>query len=201
MSSISALNGLSSLSSLLSSGSGSSTASTASSSALQQLEAALSEGDTSSSASGASSFLLDLSPAAQALMSGSSSSSSASGSSTSFNLTSAQISKIESIVEQFKNDPATQATFDEIQKALAAAGLSPEQLSAQDQVKSFDPTSALLDALSGNYTAIQSPTASAENEQTKQSGYLQDILKLWQQDSKASSTSGSSSASGTATGA
>jgi len=184
------------LANLLSSGSGSSTSAlnlpTPSNETLAQiLNASSSSG---SSQNGASAFLLDLSPQAQKLLNGTTSS--ASGSSTNFVLTQAQQTAIENIIQKYKDAPLTQATFDAIQNALAAAGLSPQTLAAEDQVKSFNPTNVLLSALDGNYTSIQNPATSASGEQAKETHYLQSIIKLWE----AASAKGSSGSGGASSG-
>jgi len=82
--------------------------------------------------------------------------------------------------------------------ALAAAGLSPQQLGAQDQIASFNPTNVLLEALSGNYTSIETPGASASTEQTKETNYLQSIVSLWKSENSTTSSGSGSSASGAA---
>ena len=199
MGTIGALSGLYQLSSLLSSGSGSSLTSNSTGSTgstFQTLEQILNSSGSGSS-NNTDGYLLDLSPQAQQLMSGTSSS--ASGSSTTFTLTSAQQTQIENIIAQYKDAPLTQATFEEIEKALQAAGLSPEQLGAQDQVKSFNPTNVLLSALNGNYASIQTPATSASNEQTKETNYMQAIANLWKTENTSTSSASGSSGSGTVT--
>jgi hypothetical protein len=199
MGTINSVGGYYQLANLLSSGSGSSgnpLSSSSSTSSLQALEQALLGGGSGSGSSSPGAYLLDLSPQAQSLLSGNSTSSSG-GQSTEFTLTSAQETQIKNILEKYKDAPLTQATFTEIQNALQAAGLSPQTLGAEDQVKSFNPTNVLLSALNGNYAAVNSPSVTASNEQTKESNYMKDIVSAWKSlDTSGSSGSGSSSASG-----
>jgi hypothetical protein len=190
-----------------SSGSGSSNSSASAASAIQALEQELS-GTSSSSGSGVGSYLLDLSPAAQQILSGAASTSSSSGSSSStqFTLTKAQQATIENIINKYKDAPFTQATFTDIENDLKAAGLSPQQLAARDEITSFNPTNVLLGDLSGNYTSITSAATTLSNEQTKENNFLEDIAKLWKSvsttassgsgSSKTTSGSGASSSSG-----
>lgn len=133
----------------------------------------------SSSGSGSGAYSLNLSPAAQALMNGGSSGS-GTGSSTTFTLTSAQQADIKTILEKYKDAPYTQATFDSIQSDLSAAGLGAPQLSAEDQVNSFNSTDVFLSALSGNYSSLNTPSQSATSEQTKTANYMNDIISAWQ---------------------
>lgn len=201
MGSISTLNGYYQLANLLSSGSGSSTSSSSSqTNSLQALETALLSSGSASSQSNPDAYLLDLSPQAQQLLSNGSTSS-ASGNSTQFTLTSTQQTAIKNILEKYKDAPLTQATFQEIQNALQAAGLSPQTLGAEDQIKSFNPTNVLLDALGGNYNSIQNPQTTASSEQTKEGNYMQSIVSLWKSlDSSISSANGSSSANTVSSG-
>jgi hypothetical protein len=196
MGTIGSLGGYYQLSNLLSSGSGSS-ASTSATSLDSLVQSLLSSGSGASNNTNA--YLLDLSPEAQQILgTGATGTTSADGSSTRFVLTQAQQTAIENILEKFKGDPLTQDTFDQIQSALAAAGLSPQQLGAQDQIASFNPTNVLLEALSGNYTSIETPGASASTEQTKETNYLQSIVSLWKSENSTTSSGSGSSASGAA---
>lgn len=61
-----------------------------------------------------------------------------------FYLTQAQEEKIAEILAKHKGEPANQETFDRIFADLAANGLSPQQLAAQDQLQFFDPFASLL---------------------------------------------------------
>lgn len=162
------------------SGSSSGTASAASSTS-SNLLAAL---DGTGSGSGSSAYSLNLSPQAQQLLSGASSTGSASSSSDSssnFVLTTQQQATIGSILAKYKSAPYTQATFDSIQADLKAAGLSPKQLSAQDQVTSFNATAVLVSALDGNYVNLSAQSAqTSATEQTKSANYMQSILSQWQ---------------------
>jgi uncharacterized protein (DUF1778 family) len=182
------------LANLLSSGSGSGTLGQQPS-GNPSLAQILDQSNSGGSSGGSNAFLLDLSPQAQQLLNGTASSSSASGSSSDFILTDAQQAAIKTIIAKYKDAPLTQDTFNAIQNALAAAGLSPQTLAAEDQVNSFNPTSVLLSALNGNFANLQNTANSASNEQTKESRYLQGIVKLWEA-AAASSGSGSASSGG-----
>jgi hypothetical protein len=185
-----------SLSTLLSSGSGGSAALSGTSLATL-LQSLISPG--SGSASSANAYQLDLSPQAQQILAGGSAGqSSGSGASGSFVLTAAQQAAIKDIIAKFKDAPLDQNTFNQIQNALAAAGLSPQALAAEDQIKSFNPTNVLLEALGGNYSNIQTPSTTAAGEQAKETDYMQSVANLWKSYFSEGSSANGSSASGTA---
>lgn len=136
-----------------------------------------------------SAYSLSLSPEAQQLLGGSSSSSSSS-----FTLTDAQQKTVEGILEQFANQPMTQATYDQIQQALQKAGLSANQLMAQDEINSVSP-STLIDDLNGNTnTSLINPATVVSNEMSKADNYMQSIVQEWQSLSNAATSSGSGTA-------
>lgn len=169
-------------------GSGSTAGSSSSLSLTQSLVSDLDSVDSSGSGTaGADAYSLNLSQQAQSLLNGGASSSSAN-----FTLTSAQQTTISNILEKYKNAPFTQATFNEIQDDLQSAGVSADQLIAQDETSSFNPTDDLINALNGNYN-VTTPATTASSEQTKASNYLQSIVKEWQ---SISTTASASSASG-----
>jgi len=148
-----------------------------------------------SNASNDSSFLLDLSPSAQAALS---SGSAATPTSTTFTISASQQKQINDILAKYKNAPVTQATYDEIQNALQAAGLDPATMQKIDQVNSFNPQQIFMDALNGtDPTTVTNPNTSASAESTKATNYMNSIVSQW----KAESTAGTSSGSGTATSA
>jgi hypothetical protein len=157
------------------------------------LAAVLASQDAAQNSTG-SAYLLNLSPAAQQLLNNSSTFSGA-PSSGNFTLSTAQQAQITSIIAKYKDAPYTQATFDQIQSDLQAAGLGTQDLAVKDQVTSFDPTGVLLNALSGNTTDLttQNNTSSA-NEQTKAGNYIQSILGQWQSVSTTYTPSSSSAA-------
>lgn len=102
-----------------------------------------------------SAYLLDLSPQARDYLNHG-----AVGTiSSSFTLSQAQQSSIDAILQKYKDQPYTQDTFNQIQNDLRAAGLSPDQLAAQQQVKDFNTTQTLLDALSGKKPRNQGENA------------------------------------------
>jgi len=153
--------------------------------------AAVSDGGSSSGDSNAA-YSLNLSPQAQQLLNGGAS---GSDTSTTFRLSFSQQSTITSILAKYKDAPFTQATFDQIQDDLKAAGLGTDQLALQDKVTSFNPTSVLIDALSGNITDPVTQNATSDTaEQTKSNNYINSILSQWQSMSTAASSSSASAA-------
>lgn len=126
-------------------------------------------------------FSLNLSPAAQMLMNNSDNqTSSSSTAGTSFTLTKAQQADIQAILEKYKDAPATQDTFNAIQNDLEAAKLGPDQLSAQDQITSFNTLSSLLNYLNGDFNTVNSAATTLSNQQDKANNYMQSVMTLWQ---------------------
>lgn len=141
---------------------------------------------TGSQSSSNSAYSLSLSPQAQQLLGSSSSSSSVSSS---FTLTNSQQDTIKNILKQFSGQPLTQDTYDKIQQALQKAGLSANQLMAQDEITNLASPQTLIDDLNGNInTAVINPSHIISSEQTKTSNYMDAIVKEWQS-MNASSTS------------
>lgn len=132
---------------------------------------------------------------------GASSTGSLFGGNSNFSLTADQKQAISNILAKYKDAPYTQATFNNIQNDLAAAGLSPSLLSMQDQAKSFDPAIVLLDALNGTTTDTGALFGTnPQGEQTKQTNYMQGIIQQWQSistDYQAQAQSGVAPAAGT----
>jgi len=118
-----------------------------------------------------------------ALLSGSTSGVGTGADSSNFTLTNSQQQQITAILGQYANAPFTQTTFNEIQSALQSAGLGPNQLAAQDEITSFNPTWDLLNDLNGNQannTLNQSnPTNVAASEPTKSTNYINQIYQQW----------------------
>lgn len=131
-------------------------------------------------------YSLNLSQQAQSLLNGTGTSTQSSG----FTLTTAQQQKITAILEKYQSSPMTQATYEQIQNDLQAAGLSPDQLMANDITSSFNPVDSLISALNGNYST-QSASTTLGNEQTKATNYMQAIVKQWQSISTATSDTNS----------
>jgi hypothetical protein len=148
---------------------------------------ALSSEETQGTSSSSDAYLLDLSSAAQDLLNGTGSTDSTSStsdaldpsSSQSFVLTTQQQQTITNILEKYKDAPYTQATFDEIQNDLQAAGLDPTTLSREDEAQSFNPTQLFIDDLNGDYSDADAMTN--PDESTKSSNYMQQILSQWQE--------------------
>ncbi len=162
---------------------------------LQALSASSSDPTADTSSSDA--YLLDLSPQAQQYLNGVSDPSATSdllsglgGTSatgdllgnSSFTLTTAQQQQVSAILAKYKDAPYTQDTFNQIQNDLNSAGLGTSILSLEDQVKSFDPSQVLIDALNGTTPDSSSLGfgGGAANEQSKSSSYMQSIISQWQ---------------------
>jgi hypothetical protein len=161
--------------------------------------------DGTNSSSSSVSDILNLSPAAQSILDGlntsnnsSNSSADSTGDNASFLLTPAQQNQISAILAKYKDAPQTQATFDQIQNDLNAAGLGPQQLAQEDSNQSFNATQIFLDALNGQADAI--PTANDSTEQTKSANYMQNIISEWKGMSSQSAPSGTASTDTTAAG-
>ena len=157
-----------------------------------------------------SSYLLDLSPNAQNYLSGGVKSNDPSplfanptqsvvpNGKEAFTLTPAQQQQITAILAKYKDAPATQDTFNSIQDDLRKANLAPDQLTSQDQVKSFNATQVFLSALNGDTTdpSVLNNTTAAD-ESTKSGNYMKSILAQWEQVS--GKTISAATSTGTAT--
>lgn len=145
--------------------------------------AALGGNSGSSGSQGSNSYLLDLSPEAQAYLSKSGllGNGNASGSSgeDSFTLTAQQQKKLNEIIAKYKDVPMDENSYAQLAKELKSAGISPEQLSAQEQINSINPTGMLLDALNG-IDNTQAIAAKPEELKKKADNYLKSILQQWQ---------------------
>ena len=141
-----------------------------------------SNNNTSGNADSLSSYHLDLSPTAQAYLAKASTSSSTANSSNSsstsdtIQLSKAQQQKLTSILEKYKDEPFTQATFDQIQDDMTAAGLGVDQLSAQDTINQYNPTAQLISALNG----VSTTTPTADSISSKRTNFIQSVISQWQ---------------------
>ena len=108
--------------------------------------------------------------------------------SSTFTITAAQQKTIDSILDKYKNAPYTQATFNDIQNDLKTAGLSSDELSAKDQISSFNATSVLMGYLDGSNTSA-TPVESSSDEQTKSTNFMQSVMSQWQSISTTASAS------------
>ncbi|MBV8939088.1 MAG: hypothetical protein JO089_04540 [Alphaproteobacteria bacterium] len=142
---------------------------------------------TPGSATDMSSFagdLVDLSPQAQSILGlggahGASASGSAAG--TGFVLSTQQQQQISAILAKYKDAPMTQDTYNQIQNDLKAAGLSPDQLALQNQMRSFNPTQTLMNALDGIGDSSDSINAGDNSTgQANAARYMQQIIRQWQ---------------------
>ena len=150
-----------------------------------------------------SAFLLSLSLEAQDYLQGiglSGNQSTIDSSPESFTLSASQQETLDAIIEKYAGQPFTQETFDAIQDDLAQAGLSPDQLAQQEQVKAFNPTtellralngensgdsegdqaSSLLDALNGTASNNRSSSQATANYDTAKNNYIQYITDAFE---------------------
>lgn len=117
-----------------------------------------------------SAYLLDLSPQARDYLN----SNAVSAVSAGFTLSEPQQNMLDTILQKYKDQPYTQDTFNQIQNDLQQAGLSPDQLAAQQQVKDFSPTQVLIDALSGNKASADN---GLQNDESKYDQQKQNFVK------------------------
>jgi len=122
-------------------------------------------------------YMLDLSPEAKSYMSATAS---ASTGVTSFSLSPQQQEKLDSILQQFKDEPYTQETFNKIQTELQKAGLSPDQLASIQQSKDFSPTQALIDALTGNFSTNPLNQTDATKYDSQKESFLEQLAAKFQ---------------------
>lgn len=155
-------------------------------------------GDNSqNSSSSDNAFLLNLSPQAQSLLSGSSTGLFSLTGGNGFALSVTQQQQVSAILAKYKDAPFTQDTFNQIQHDLKAAGLSPDQLAAKNEVLNIQASdsSFLLNALDGTDTSTLPtlPDASSimGSEQSNANAYMQQVFRQWQ---NISATAGASSA-------
>ena len=136
---------------------------------------------TNSASAANSAFLLSLSPEAQDYLNsvGLAGNVSANTSTSSFTLSPEQQAKLDGIIAKYKGEPFSQETFDKIQNDLHAAGLAPDQLAQQAQVKDFNPTAELISALNGKDTSSSTSTdaskADASKYDSQKNNYIQQI--------------------------
>ncbi len=95
---------------------------------------------------------------------------------TNFVLTRNQQETLNGIIEQYKDAPFTQETFNKIQDALEKAGLSTKTLSAQDSARNFNATKFLLDALNGT---TSSSDVGGQDTETKSNNFMTSVADQW----------------------
>lgn len=139
------------------------------------------------------SYALDLSPSALEYIkrlneaAGDSVANVVSNATTSYTLTRDQQAKVNEIIEQYKDAPFTQATFDQIQDALNQAGLNEKTLQAQEKARSFNTTQFLLDALNGGGgedMTLSSLTGKGNSDEAealgvKQANFMRSVADAW----------------------
>ena len=172
---------------------------------LAALNDASAANNSSPDSSSSDAFLLNLSPDAQNYLSSLSSGTSSTGTSSasdSFTLSSTQQAQLTAIIDKYKDAPYTQATFDDLQNDLESAGLGPDQLNAEQDMNSLNPTEMLLDALNGTTPTDQSSfTDVSSGNSTRASNYIDSILSQWQSVSTTYSASAADSSTATGTAA
>jgi len=128
----------------------------------------------------ADAYQIDLSPAARSYLSGSNAASSVLGNFDGFTLNQTQKDKIDSIIAKFADAPYTQETFNQIQAELQRAGLSPDQLAVQQQVKDFSTTQMLIEALGGK--TVHNPMEAQDDSKydSQKKSYLQQLGSAFQ---------------------
>ncbi|MEJ0009708.1 MAG: hypothetical protein WDN72_03805 [Alphaproteobacteria bacterium] len=183
-------------------GSGADTATTAST-AMPSLADALAQAQSNNSNTDSdsnSAFTLDLSPDAQNyLQQMSSGNGSSAQAGNGFLLSPQQQRTLNSILQKYQDAPFDQATYDSIQNDLQAAGLAPQQLAAQDQMRQFNPVTELVDALSGKSSGLNPMDfGSSTDENANANSYMQMVVNQWQ---GMSATSGSANDTTTGGGA
>jgi hypothetical protein len=121
-------------------------------------------------------YLLSLSPEAQKYLNGTSSL----NTQQSFILSDKQKQTINDIIAKYKDAPYDQKTFEKIQADLNAEGLGTTTLALLDKAKSFNPTSLLIDALTGGKGVAENSGFTTEADQkNKSNSYIQNIISQW----------------------
>jgi len=98
-----------------------------------------------------------------------------------FILSAQQQDQISAIIAKYKDALFNIGTYNNIIRDLAAAGLSPDQLSVQDATRSVNLSQILLDALNGQNSTMDflnffnNPT-----EQANTNGYILQIITEWE---------------------
>lgn len=122
----------------------------------------------------ASAFLLSLSPQAQEYLKNIGLANTSQPGEATFTLSANQQEVFDAVIEKYKGRPFTQAVFEQLQDDLREAGLSADQLAQQAQVRAFNPTTALLGALSdaadnpgSPYDPAQAATSAASYDTAK----------------------------------
>jgi hypothetical protein len=138
--------------------------------------------------------LVDLSPQAQSILNEFGNGGTDNGSaSNGFILSTQQQQQIKAILAKYKDAPFTQDTYNNIQADLKAAGLSPDQLSIQDEIRSFNPTKVMIDALNGiDDSSDISNFGNNPAEQANANSYMQQIFNQWQNISTTANSAGNS---------
>ncbi len=103
-----------------------------------------------------------------------------------FLLSREQLKDIAAIIADYAGTPVTQDNYDALQQDLKDAGLSPELLAVKDQMRAFNPTSVLLEYMSGNDENLITPESfwDTEAQEAKANTYMQQIVRLWQDSSE-----------------
>lgn len=109
-----------------------------------------------------------------------------------------QQSKLNAILAKYQDAPFNDVTFQKIQKEMATAGLDPEALAAQTQMRALNPTLMLLNALGGGDGSAGTVGTSVDIK-TAAHNFLGSVIDQWKQisttlDDAADSTAGGNAA-------
>ncbi len=172
---------------------------------LAALSATDDSADSSTSDPSSDAYLLNLSSDAQSYLASlgtsgttattASGNSDSSDSSDGFILSPTQQQQLSDIIAKYKNAPYTQDTFDQMQQDIDDAGLGPDQLNAEQHMRSVNPTQMLIDALNGQSDDLSSLTDTS-SDATRSSNYMNGILSQWQNISSTYSASTDDSTGG-----
>ncbi len=171
-------------SSTTSTGSDSSTSAATDPSILDAFAAVDGSSDDPTNTNNGNSYLLDLSPSAQAYLqnySGSSSNNSTSSSNgAAVVLNFQQQNTLTAILQKYKDAPYTDATFQQIQNDMSAAGIGADSLAAQAQMRAVNPTLMLLDALNGGSGSVGT-IGSSSDIMTQETAFMKQVADQWSQ--------------------
>lgn len=101
---------------------------------------------------------------------------------TGFTLNDRQKELLTSILAQYADAPFSQETYNLIQYDLQQAGLAPDQLALQEQVRAFSPSQSLMDALNNkdNNEDMFTQLFGQPVDEEKSNDYMLTVVKQWQ---------------------
>jgi hypothetical protein len=147
----------------------------------------------SESKTNGNSYLLDLSESAKAYLQnldgngGSSASSTTSSTGGGIVLNREQQTKLNAILEKYKDKPYTNASFKQMQVDMADAGIGADSLAAQNQMRHLNPTLMLLNALNGGDGSVGTVGGSSDiTAETK--NFMKKVAERWKEISTTAQT-------------